>query len=543
MVSKILTSPGTVIPISATALWILSYYIINIYILNYQFEHPDSIYYQETTAKTLEYWTTNAWSFIRYPEYTNILTLVYYITLPHRFIGEGLNLLALLIIAYFSYSSVLKVSNNKIAAYIAAILFVLSPYVFYLSTQLLRDTLVFLGIALITNGILLKNNFKVIGGFLIITYLRSIFGFTLLPFLLIYLLKERKYYILIITILIGVTIFSLEKLPLEAHDIPIPKTKELSRSVVITHTEFFEQRDVKRFKINQETTVGQIARQFKYIYKLPDFLFFPNPLNADNTREYLFALNMLYWYIILSTGIFGLLSYRLSFDLILLIVIAFTLGLALVITVDSQSAFIRWRLPLFYLLTIPLSIGIAQIFQYENLKRSIDITLAVISLLVLMPLSIVLLLIIKKPIFVQERVGLNGKTFKLYKFRSMISGSDGLVVSDKDNRITSFGKVLRKTTLDEIPELINVIKGDMSIVGPRALAKWDYENILQDIPNFYLRNQIKPGMIGLAQISSDRGDNVSKLKYDLMYIDQRNILFDIQIFFRGIIKSLRGSWK
>ena len=173
------------------------------------------------------------------------------------------------------------------------------------------------------------------------------------------------------------------------------------------------------------------------------------------------------------------------------------------------------------------------------MHRIFDI--AIISILVpiiiiIYPLIYILVLInLGRPAhFVQHRSGLNDKIFKLYKFRSMRNDTDdkGEFLPD-EIRITKFGNFLRNTSLDEIPSLINVIKGDLSFIGPRPL--------LPDYIKYYskrqsIRNKVRPGITGLAQI---KGRNLldweTKFEFDVYYILNRNIIFDICIFLQTII--------
>ncbi|MDM1335784.1 sugar transferase [Acinetobacter pseudolwoffii] len=176
-------------------------------------------------------------------------------------------------------------------------------------------------------------------------------------------------------------------------------------------------------------------------------------------------------------------------------------------------------------------------FTKEKLsKRIVDIVIALIALLVLFPVFIVMSYKVRKnlgsPIFFyQERPGKNGKLFKMIKFRSMRNAvdKDGNLLPDKF-RITSFGQKIRSTSLDEMPQLINVLKGDMSIVGPRPQMKEFLEHYTAEQMR---RHEVKPGMTGLAQVSGR--NNLSweeKFELDVQYIEQYNIWFDFKIMFK-----------
>jgi exopolysaccharide biosynthesis polyprenyl glycosylphosphotransferase len=152
-------------------------------------------------------------------------------------------------------------------------------------------------------------------------------------------------------------------------------------------------------------------------------------------------------------------------------------------------------------------------------------------------------------VYTQERVGLNGEPFKIYKFRSMVTNAEaGGAVWAKinDSRVTTFGRFLRTTRLDELPQLINIIKGDMSIIGPRPERPMFVSELSQVIPFYQTRHIVKPGLTGWAQVKARYGssmdDSLVKLQYDLYYIKHRGFLLDINIliktlstviFFRG----------
>ncbi len=144
-------------------------------------------------------------------------------------------------------------------------------------------------------------------------------------------------------------------------------------------------------------------------------------------------------------------------------------------------------------------------------------------------------------IYTQNRVGRNGKTFKIYKLRSMIvdAEKDGAKYASKvDNRITRFGKFLRKSRFDEIPQFINVLKGEMSIIGPRPERPVFVNELTKEIPFYEIRHIIKPGLTGWAQVNAKYGssteDALEKLQYDLYYIKHRSFFLDISI----VIKTL-----
>lgn len=181
-----------------------------------------------------------------------------------------------------------------------------------------------------------------------------------------------------------------------------------------------------------------------------------------------------------------------------------------------------------------------------------DILTSIIGLTLLFPVSLMVAIAIKSdskgPIFYQqERVGEDGKIFRLLKFRSMRKNAEenGPVWAQvNDQRVTRVGRMIRKWRLDEIPQMINVLKGEMSLVGPRPERPIFVEQLSNEIPYYSLRNVIKPGITGWAQISYPYGaskeDALEKLKYDLYYIKRMSFLFDLTIIFETVKITLLG---
>ncbi|TCB65114.1 sugar transferase [Acinetobacter sp. ANC 4178] len=177
------------------------------------------------------------------------------------------------------------------------------------------------------------------------------------------------------------------------------------------------------------------------------------------------------------------------------------------------------------------------------MKRLVDIIIASIALLLLFPVFLLVALKVRKnlgsPIFfLQERPGKDGKTFKMIKFRSMKDAldKDGNLLPD-EARITPFGQKLRSTTLDEMPQLINVLKGDMSIVGPRPQLADFMEHYT---PRQMRRHEVRPGMTGLAQVSGR--NNLSweeKFELDVEYVEAHNILLDFKIMVKTVLVMLK----
>lgn len=179
-------------------------------------------------------------------------------------------------------------------------------------------------------------------------------------------------------------------------------------------------------------------------------------------------------------------------------------------------------------------------WYYPFVKRLFDIVVSFAGLVLLLPLFLIVAIMIKMddggPVFYkQERLTQNGKKFWIYKFRSMITNAeqDGArLVSQNDERVTSVGKFIRACRIDELPQLWNILKGDMSIVGPRPERPEIAEEYMKDVPEFGLRLKVKAGLTGYAQVYGKYNTTPEdKLKLDLLYIIQRSLLFDMKIIF------------
>ena len=183
-------------------------------------------------------------------------------------------------------------------------------------------------------------------------------------------------------------------------------------------------------------------------------------------------------------------------------------------------------------------------YIYSNIiKRLLDIVLSIFFLELLMPLFLVisLAIIIDSPgpiLFRQIRTGLNGRDFELFKFRSMHKDNDIFDFNTQD-RITRVGKFIRKTSLDEIPQLINIFKGDMSFIGPRPWVSVCYKYFT---PGQKKRNNVRPGITGLAQVSGRKDLNIIKrIELDLEYVEKISFLFDMKIILKTIIVVFNSS--
>ena len=188
------------------------------------------------------------------------------------------------------------------------------------------------------------------------------------------------------------------------------------------------------------------------------------------------------------------------------------------------------------------------------LKRVLDIVASSIGIVLSFPIAILAALAVKLssrgPIFfMQERVGEDGETFRLIKFRTMDQNAEaksGPVWAQKnDSRITPIGKIMRLTRVDEIPQFLNILGGQMSFVGPRPERPHFVDQLKQDIPFYPLRHTVKPGLTGWAQVCHPYGASIEdaqeKLRYDLYYIKNMSLLFDVNIMLRTVSVILRGT--
>lgn len=187
--------------------------------------------------------------------------------------------------------------------------------------------------------------------------------------------------------------------------------------------------------------------------------------------------------------------------------------------------------------------------MYKTVKRAIDFTLSLIGLLCLSPILLLIALIIKleskgKILFTQRRIGKNKRIFNIYKFRTMRSDTPKdmptHLLSNPEKFITRSGAFLRKSSLDELPQLINILVGDMSIVGPRP-ALWNQDDLIAERDR-YRANDILPGLTGWAQINGrDELPITEKAKLDGEYVSKMSFIFDIKIFLMTFIKVLRSE--
>ena len=182
------------------------------------------------------------------------------------------------------------------------------------------------------------------------------------------------------------------------------------------------------------------------------------------------------------------------------------------------------------------------------MKRIVDIVVSLVGLVVASPIMLIAAIAVgctsKGPIiFKQERIGLHNKPFRMYKFRTMRvqmpSAEQKAWTTKDDPRVTKVGKFLRRTSIDELPQLFNILKGDMSVVGPRPERPQFVEQFKEEIPRYMVKHQVRPGLTGWAQINGYRGDTSIKkrIEYDIFYIENWTMSFDVKIMFLTIFRG------
>ena len=184
---------------------------------------------------------------------------------------------------------------------------------------------------------------------------------------------------------------------------------------------------------------------------------------------------------------------------------------------------------------------------YLVIKRIIDIIFSVLGLIILIPVFLIISIAIKIEskgpiIFKQKRIGKRKKYFTIYKFRTMRSDTPKdmptHMLKNANGCITKVGNILRKTSLDELPQLVNILKGDMSIIGPRP-ALWNQDDLVEERDKYHANN-IRPGLTGWAQVNGrDELEIPVKAKYDGEYVKNISLMFDIKIFFKTVINVFK----
>ncbi len=204
-------------------------------------------------------------------------------------------------------------------------------------------------------------------------------------------------------------------------------------------------------------------------------------------------------------------------------------------------------LPLINLRRIPLD-NLGNAF----LKRSMDIVGALALILLTSPIMLLTAVGVRLSspgpvIFKQKRVGLNKREFYMYKFRSMRlnDSADTGWSTQRDDRKTRFGAFIRKFSIDELPQFFNVLKGDMSLVGPRPEVPYYVEQFKEEVPLYMVKHQVRPGITGWAQVNGLRGDTSieERIRHDVYYIENWTLLFDIKILFMTLLKGIKNQEK
>lgn len=189
--------------------------------------------------------------------------------------------------------------------------------------------------------------------------------------------------------------------------------------------------------------------------------------------------------------------------------------------------------------------------MYKYLKRLFDVVFAVVAVIILFPIMLLTVVAVRlesegPALFKQDRIGLNGKVFKIYKFRSMCQGAEhtgtGVYSGADDMRVTKVGKIIRATSIDELPQLFNIIKGDMSFVGPRPPLTYHPWELSEYTPEQLHMFDVRPGITGWAQINGRKDVEWHKrIELNCWYVDHMSLWLDIKILFITFLKVLKNE--
>lgn len=355
---------------------------------------------------------------------------------------------------------------------------------------------------------------------------------TILIYVVIYCIKNRyieKMICILILLTFITAIVSNENKTTLVQD--VIKTK--NETVEIAKGNIDDSFGTKRIKVWKET-LKIVPKYLLHGSGIDNFAYSFNNQPLRISRKIYDKAHNEYLQILVTEGVFNLITYIILYILIILYGIEYTyknkkVYLLLPVMGYMIQAFFNISVievaPIFY---IAIGLLIDREYKYKHLvykkyiKYFLDFCIALISLLILSPILLTISLLIKlidkeNPIYTQVRTGKNGKEFKIYKFKTM-----------KNHKVTKFGRTLRNTSLDELPQLLNIIKGEMSLVGPRPWIT-DYYNKFNDYQK--QRVSVKPGIIGLAQVNGRNSiDIIKKIEYDIEYVNNISFVTDIKIF-------------
>ena len=201
--------------------------------------------------------------------------------------------------------------------------------------------------------------------------------------------------------------------------------------------------------------------------------------------------------------------------------------------------------------------GVTTLRRRDWYKRSFDLVVLAATHVALLPVFLLLWTLVplaiwledRGPVFyVQRRVGRNGRLLRLFKFRSMVPGAEShtgpVWATENDPRVTRVGRFLRATALDEFPQVINLWRGDLSLVGPRPERPELYEEFAKEAPGFHRRLEVRPGLTGLAQVRGRYATRPrDKLRYDTLYMRRMSPLLDVKLLFLSVIITLKAGWQ